>query len=338
MFAEQEPVLRLERVSKAFRTGFRRKTVHALRAVSLDVHSGEILAVLGHNGAGKTTLFKIVLGLLRPSGGDGSLLGRRFGDLEARREIGFQSEEPYFYPALTVRETLDLMAGLSRRPRAFLHRRTETVIEQCSLGMFLNTQVRKLSRGWLQRLALAVALLPEPKMLFLDEPLSGLDPEARLAVKELIRELRQGGTTFLISSHILPDIETLADRVALLRDGRLVACGSLDRSLGRDTRGFDVEIQGSGLVPLSTPCSRLWERPDENRTLWWFPEMDTEELQCLLRQVVTSGTAIISVAPHQENLESFFMRTMGKDAPEEMAEDSALAREAGKTAPQQRGI
>ena len=306
----QEPVLEFESVSKVYRTGLRRRSVAALTDVTLHAYSGEILGLLGPNGAGKTTLMKLALGLLRPSSGCGRLLGQPLGDVGARRAVGFLPEEPYLYQSLTVWETLEMMAELSRIPTGDVHARAEAVIAQCELSPVRSASVRKLSRGWLRRVGLAIALVSQPRLLLLDEPLSGLDPAARMGVKNLIRSLRSGGTAVVISSHILPDVERLADRVALLRRGRLLKCCSLASLLGEHSRGYDIEARLQGPLELTLPHTEIWRRPAEQRVRWWFPELDEQTLQALLAQLAARGAAVLQVAPHRDSLEEIFVRAM----------------------------
>ncbi|MBM3316993.1 MAG: ABC transporter ATP-binding protein [Candidatus Eisenbacteria bacterium] len=320
MAGAAEVVLGFERIEKVYRAGWRRG-VHALRGVTLTVGAGEAVALLGHNGAGKTTLMKLALGLLRPTRGGGRLLGRPLGDRVARRAVGFQPEQPYLYPFLSARETLELLGHLNGLRGAPLRRRVGEAAERLGLEPALDTQVRRLSRGWLQRLALAGALMPDPRLLLLDEPLSGLDPQARLGVKDLIRELRAEGRTLLFNSHVLPDVEQVADRVAVLRGGELVACGSLDDLLSRDGGGYELELGGPvpALVAAWPGAERLWSRPEAGRSFWRFPPLGRQEQQRLLGGILAGGGEIVSFAARREGLEAFFSRLMTAPRREEAA-------------------
>ena len=306
-----DPILELAGIRKTFLSGFRRRKVAVLRHVDLTVGQGEIFALLGRNGAGKTTLMKILLGLVKPTGGTGALLGRPLGDRQARAQIGFQPEQPYLYPALTVRETLDLMAGLYGLRGSVL---IEQVMAQCALAPYADVRVRKLSRGWLQRLTLASALLPQPQLLMLDEPLGGLDPEARMAVKQIIRDLKAAGATIMINSHILPDIEALADRVALLRAGRIVVSGHLADLLGQQACGAEIEIGTAR--PLIPPqgCTEVWSRPEEGRALWHLSPEAAEDLEKILSDLLRAGARIHAVRQCQPGLEEFFAQEMRAQA------------------------
>ncbi|MCK4303318.1 MAG: ABC transporter ATP-binding protein [Candidatus Eisenbacteria sp.] len=321
MRAECDQLLILDKISKTFTTGFRRRKVPVLRDVSLTLGRGEVFGLLGPNGAGKTTLMKIALGLVRPSSGRGLLLGGPLGDLQARERVGFQPEQPYLYPGLTAGETLDLMAGLSRLSRARTAARIDRVAEQCSLGKYLRTPVRKLSRGWLQRLTLACALLSDPELLLLDEPLGGLDPEARLAVKDLILSLRAEGKTVMVSSHILPDVEALADRVALLRDGVIIASGRISELLGSGSEGVEVEIECQRPIQLPEFCTLARERVASNRARWLVPGDDPARLQHVLASLLRQGASIHAITPQRRDLEAFFTQAMERARTE--AEGSA---------------
>jgi ABC-2 type transport system ATP-binding protein len=311
-------VLRYERVTKAYRSGLRRR-VPAVRDVSLAVGPGEIVALLGRNGAGKTTLMKLGLGLLRPTAGRGELLGRPLGDRESLRRVGYQPEQPYLYPFLTVGETLRFFGELSGLRGRCLAGRVAAVMEECGLGEMAPRPVRRLSRGWQQRVTLAAALLPDPQLLMLDEPLGGLDPEVRIGLKALMRRWRDAGRTILINSHILPDVETLADRVVLLQSGRVVAEGPLDALLGGEIEGFEIELRG---CPAALAGGELlWRRADPARSLWWLPGRTAPEMQGVLRGLIADGFGIVAVRPRRENLEAFFSRAMRAGTPEGVATD-----------------
>jgi ABC-2 type transport system ATP-binding protein len=317
----REAVLAFDRIEKSYRTGWRGR-VPALRGVSFQVQAGEIVALLGHNGAGKTTLFKLVLGLIRPTRGGGEVLGRPLGDLQARRAIGFQPEQPYLYPFLTVSETLRLFGHLSGVNGHALRARLAEIARRTGLEEALPTQVRRLSRGWLQRLAIAGALMPAPRLLLLDEPLSGLDPLARIALKQLMRALRDEGVTIVMNSHVLPDVEQLADRIVVLREGRLVASGRLDELLRREGGGVEIELRGpvSGALTRLPGARALWTRPETGSALWRVPALTPREQPRLLRALLDEGATVVSLTPRRESLEEFFTRTMRKpDAPDEPA-------------------
>jgi ABC-2 type transport system ATP-binding protein len=217
---EPMPVLELRGLIKDFRHNWTMRRFRALHGVDLAVRPGEILGLIGPNGAGKTTTFKCILGLLRPSGGAVLFGGQPLGVGE-RAGIGFLPEQPYFYDYLTVEETLLLYAHLYGLHGRAARRRVAETIERVQLGHKRRAAMRSLSKGTVQRVGIAQAILNEPRLLILDEPMSGLDPIGRHAMRELIRALHAAGTTVIFSSHILPDAEVLCDRVAILTAGRL---------------------------------------------------------------------------------------------------------------------
>jgi ABC-2 type transport system ATP-binding protein len=218
--AGAEPLLELRGLSKDYRHNWTMRRMRVLHDLDLTVRRGEILGLIGPNGAGKTTTFKCLLGLLRPSAGAVLFDGRPLG-VEERSAIGFLPEQPYFYDYLTVAETLSLYAHLYGQHGHAARARVAEVIEQVQLGHKRRAPLRTLSKGTMQRVGIAQAILNRPRLLILDEPMSGLDPTGRHAMRELIRGLHAGGTTVIFSSHILPDAEALCDRVAILTGGRL---------------------------------------------------------------------------------------------------------------------
>ncbi len=303
----EQDVVRFEGLAKTFRTGLRRRPVPVLRDVSLRVAPGEVFALLGPNGAGKTTLMKLLLGLVRPDSGRGSVLGYPLGDRRARARVGYQPEQPYLYPALTVDETLDFMAGLCELPAAQRRARRMEVIELCGLEGRRRQRVRKLSRGWLQRVTLAAALLADPQLLLLDEPLGGLDPEARAATKDLIRRLRAEGKTVWLNSHVLPDVESLADRVALLADGRILAHGSLDELLREDQGRVRIIYRGRRVAAPPGVLARTLRHGEE---AWEVPAQAKADVSAALGRLLGEGAPIVAVSPEREGLERFFERVI----------------------------
>jgi ABC-2 type transport system ATP-binding protein len=248
------------------------------------------------------------------------------GDREARRHVGFQPEQPYLYPFLTVRETLGFFGELSGFSGQRLRERIAAGIEACDLAGVASRPVRRLSRGWQQRVALATALLPDARLLFLDEPLGGLDPDARFTLKGLIQRLRDEGRTIVFSSHILPDVEQLADRVVLLQRGRVIAEGRLETLLSEEVEGFEIEVRGhlTGLAGAEA----LWVRSRPERSLWWLPAVDAVELQGVVRGLIDSGVQIVAIAPRRENLEAFFARVTRSGADERPGGSNGVRRRA----------
>ncbi len=229
------PILEIENLYKTFHIGFFRKRVDAVRGVSLAVNKGEIFGLLGPNGAGKTTLIKTMMGLISPTKGTVRLFGKESRRPSARKELGYLPENPYFHEYLTPKELLDFYGRLCGMKSSDIKNERDRLIEQVGLKDAVDLQLRKFSKGMLQRIGLAQALLSKPTFLVLDEPMSGLDPIGRKFVADLIAELNQGGTTIMFSSHILSDVERLCNRVIILNKGVKVAEGSLNDLLKGET-------------------------------------------------------------------------------------------------------
>ncbi len=238
---EPTPLLELRGLVKDFRHNWTMRRFRALHGVDLAVRPGEILGLIGPNGAGKTTTFKCILGLLRPSGGAVLFGGQPLGVRE-RAGIGFLPEQPYFYDYLSVEETLLLYAHLYGLHGGAARRRVTDTIERVQLGHKRRAAMRSLSKGTVQRVGIAQAILNQPRLLILDEPMSGLDPIGRHAMRELIRALHAAGTTVIFSSHILPDAEVLCDRVAILTAGRLREI--LDLRADGDAQVYQLSVGG----------------------------------------------------------------------------------------------
>jgi ABC-2 type transport system ATP-binding protein len=291
-------------VSKRFRTSWG-KNVVALCDVSFTVGRGEIFGLLGPNGAGKSTTLKILLGFMKPSGGQGSLLGQPLGSVHARARLGFLPENPYFYDYLTAREFLDACASLSGMPRQGRAKRIERTLDRVGLDPGSKLRLRKFSKGMLQRAGLAQAILHDPDLLILDEPMSGLDPIGRRQVRDLILELKNEGKTIIFSSHVLPDAEALCERVGILVRGTLRRVGKVSDLLVQDASGF--EIEAAELPP------GLWQRwsaegiarDGGDRILVAAPDRDA--LDQRLSRLLTAGAAILAVRPVQRSLEDVFL-------------------------------
>jgi ABC-2 type transport system ATP-binding protein len=234
------PVLRAEKLAKTYRLGFFRKRVEAIRDVSLEVAPGQIFGLLGPNGAGKTTTLKVLMGLVRASSGKAEVFGMPAGDVRARRRLGYLPETPYFYDYLTGREFLMLVGQLSDLSRKEAAKRADGLLERVGIAEAATRALRRYSKGMLQRIGLAQTLIHDPELVILDEPLTGLDPIGRKQLRELIAELRAEGKTVVFSSHVLSDVEQLADRVAIVVRGRTVSSGKLSELV--DPRILSTEI------------------------------------------------------------------------------------------------
>jgi ABC-2 type transport system ATP-binding protein len=210
------------RVSKQYKTGFSRKTVDAVSELSLGIESGEILGVVGPNGAGKSTLLKMLMGFIRPTSGDISVLGKSPTDQKAKQDIGYLPENPYYYDHLSAKELMDFSAKVSGMHRKKANSRIDHLLQVMSLDHARNRKLRGYSKGMTQRAGICFAIVHDPRLIILDEPMSGLDPIGRKDVVDLVLDLKRQGKTILFCSHILNDVERLCDRMAIMNNGRLL--------------------------------------------------------------------------------------------------------------------
>jgi ABC-2 type transport system ATP-binding protein len=309
--AENQGVILFENVWKEYRSDFLRKRKPALRGVSFAVGRGEVFGYLGPNGAGKTTSMKLLLGLTRPTSGRVLVRGLPASSHKARERIGFLPEQPYFYGHLTGRELLLLfgrMNGLSGRALA---RDVDRVLEQVGFNGADGELVRKYSKGMVQRVGIAQALLGDPDLLILDEPMSGLDPIGRREVRDLILLLREQGKTVFFSSHILQDAEALCDRVAILVAGELRRVGPVDETPGRQEAR--LELAASGFDPHileKLPTVHCVRR--EGRRFLVEVERD-EYVETVIRAIRQAGGTLESLVRRRETLEDRFLREVGSE-------------------------
>jgi ABC-2 type transport system ATP-binding protein len=300
-------VLRADGLSKTFRKPFTGKRVEAVRGVSFQVTRGEIFGFLGPNGAGKTTSIKMMTGLISPTGGVISILGRQVPAPDVMGRVGFLPESPYVYPYLTPREFVALCGRLCGLGGPSLARKVVQVVERVGIGHAIDRPARALSKGMLQRAALAAALVHDPELLILDEPMSGLDPVGRKEVRDLIVEERQRGHTVFFSSHILSDVEMLCDRVCILRQGEVVVAGSLRELLVEKKRRSEVTIAGAGeslrslLAPIATGMREV------GGALVLEVEGD-DAVRTVVERALSDGARLESVTPKRETLEDLFVR------------------------------
>ena len=283
----------------------------AVRNLSLTVRRGEIFGFLGPNGAGKSTSIKMLLGLVRPTGGKAFVLGAPPDDVAVRRKIGFLPEDFRFYEWLTATELLELHGRLSGVPADKLHDRVPAMIDLVGLTPHRDKRLQDFSKGMLQRIGLAQALIHEPALIFLDEPTSGLDPMGRRLVRDIIRAQRDRGATVFLNSHILSEIEITCDHVVFIREGEVVASRDLRDPQELETqvavrgRGLTAEIV-AGLAPWST-STRM-----EEGTLT-IAARSREALPELLRHLVISGAEVYQFTPQRASLEDLFLKIMGED-------------------------
>lgn len=306
------PALRVVDLTKSFRSGFARRRLRGIEGVSFTVARGEVFALLGHNGAGKTTTIGCLLDLVRPERGEVSLLGRDHRDRAARARVGYLPERPYFFDYLTGRELLEFYADLLDIPRRDRTARVDRVLRQVDMLADAGRRLNKYSKGMLQRLGLAQALLGDPDLLILDEPMSGLDPMGRREVRSLLQELKRQGKTIVLSSHIVPDVEQLADAVGILRDGRLV----LNQRLGAAadactyvvrTAATPQQAQSAGL-PGWAWTAGVNAVPDHGSATA-LTAGDATQLRQLLDACHRAGLPVTTVDARRSGLEELFLQT-----------------------------
>ena len=239
------PVIEIENLTKDFSIGFwKKRPLRGLDNLCLQVHKGEIFGFLGPNGAGKSTTIKILMNLLHPTSGKARILGEPVDRVSMHQEIGYLPENPYFYDYLTPTELLTYMGRLFGLCGSELSRRVEGLLDNVGLAEARNLQLRKFSKGMVQRVGIAQALINDPEMVFLDEPMSGLDPLGRMEVRRIITSLKAQGVTVFFSSHILPDVEALCDRIAILNKGKLQEMGALEDMLRVGIAGYEIILSG----------------------------------------------------------------------------------------------
>lgn len=305
-------MLKVENLTKDFTTGFFRKNkARVLKDVCLSVKDGEIFGFIGPNGAGKTTTFKTILGFITPTSGKIEVMGKPVGDVDVKNKIGYLPENPYFYDYLTGEELLRYMGELHGLNGDGLSNRIDELLEQVKMSHAKKVQLRKYSKGMLQRVGIAQALVNDPDFLILDEPLSGLDPIGQTEIKELILEQKRSGATILLSSHILSDVEVLCDRVGVIIGGRVVKTGEIGKLLAEIHTNYEVRLNGAdesivekfGDLKVDT----------ERRAGFLVLRFDDEVKGRVLKEISNSGADILSINPLRKSLEGLFVEEAKKD-------------------------
>ena len=300
-------VLEISDLHKTFLLGFFRKRVEAVSGLSLDVRRGEIFGLVGPNGAGKTTTMKMVLQLIFPTKGKITLFGAPANDARTRVRLGYLPENPYIYGYLKPMEFLDLCGRLCDMDRQSRKRRSEELIARLGLSHAVDRAIGKFSKGMMQRMGVCQALLHNPELLVLDEPFSGLDPIGRKEIRELILEQRALGKTVIITSHVLHDVEAMADRVAIIQRGKLMAYGTLAELLRPEVRRVELEISDASEALRARLQAEATDFRDVQGRLLVVVEGD-QRVPELLRELLSAGATVHSVTPHRETLEDLFVR------------------------------
>jgi len=303
------PAIEILGLTKDYPIGFWGKQVRrSLDALTLEVEEGEIFGFLGPNGAGKTTTLKLLTGLIFPTSGTARVRGRSIDDIGMHREIGYLPEQPYFYDYLTARELLDYYARFSNYTSRDRRERVSRLLERVGLTSAADVQLRKYSKGMLQRAGIAQAILDEPQVVLLDEPMSGLDPVGRYEVRDIILELKRQGRTVFFSTHILSDAEMLCDRVAVLAGGKLQGVGAPGEIVSLEVHAMDILFElppGYDVPPaLRKSVTRIGAR--------CRLEVPEAELYTTLDELRRFEARILSVSPVRPTLEDYFLRLVGE--------------------------
>jgi ABC-2 type transport system ATP-binding protein len=302
-----------DELTKDYKVGFwRPRPYRALDRLTLAVEPGEVFGFLGPNGAGKTTTLKLLMQLVFPTSGRAAILGQPVGDLEVRRRIGYLPENPYFYDNLTAEEVLKYFASLFGYSAADCRVRAGRLLDEVGLGAERRLQLRKYSKGMIQRVGIAQALVNDPEVIFLDEPMSGLDPLGRRDVRALILKLRDRGTTIFFSSHILSDAESLCSRVAIVAGGRLATIGRLQDMAGVEIHGWEVVMTGVAASLLATLGARGIRATSVAEGRYTFELPASARPEPFVAELSASGAALLSVSPLHTTLEEVFVQQVAK--------------------------
>ena len=308
-------ILTAEGLTKVFKVGFWGRRITVLEGLNLEVHRGEVFGFLGPNGAGKTTTIKILMGLIYPTAGRATLLGRPIGDNQAKSRLGFLPESPYFYDYLTAAEFLQFYGHLFGLRGALLEQRVTELLDLVGMSHARNLQLRKFSKGMLQRVGIAQALINDPELVVLDEPMSGLDPVGRKEIRDLILRLKESGKTIFFSSHILHDAELLCDRVAIILRGRMVACGRVRDLVGQSaTQSVEMVVDGlsaEAMEHLRPLAEKLFTRGNQALVVLKSQHQVVNALEIVR---ATKGE-LVSLTPQKSSLEELFIREVKGLAP-----------------------
>jgi ABC-2 type transport system ATP-binding protein len=302
--------IEIDGLTKDYALGFWRKRMRrSLDNLSLRVEDGEIFGFLGPNGAGKTTTLKLLMGLIFPTAGTARIRGKSIDDVDMHREIGFLPEQPYFYDYLTARELLDYYARFFGFASADRRERVARFLERVGLTAAADIQLRKFSKGMLQRAGIAQAILHDPKVVFLDEPMSGLDPIGRREVRDIILDLKNQGCTVFFSTHILSDAEMLCDRVAVLVDGKLQGVGAPGEIVSMDVSAMEIlfELKECRVLPQDLALAT------KKTGAHYRAEVPEAQLYATLEKLRGCDARILSVQPVRPSLEEYFLRMVNRE-------------------------
>ncbi len=302
--------IEIENLTKDYPFGFLHlKRKRSLEGLTMQVESGEVFGFLGPNGAGKSTTIKLLVGLIFPEAGTARILGKPITDIEMHRNIGYLPEQPYFYDYLTAAELLDYFARIHDLTGAERSERVARVLKKVGLETAGKIQLRKYFKGMLQRVGLAQAILHDPQVVILDEPMSGLDPVGRREVRDIILELKSEGRTVLFSTHILADAEMLCDRVGVIVGGKLRGVGAPEEIVGVKAQGMEILFEQTGREGIAAELLAKATRTGDRYRL----QVPEAELYATLERLRGAKTRILSVTQVKASLEEYFMDLVGAD-------------------------
>src|SRR5579863_7191695 len=304
-----EAAIQVENLTKDYPFGFLHlKKKRSLEGLTMQVEDGEVFGFLGPNGAGKSTTIKLLAGLIFPTAGTAQILGRPISDISMHQDIGYLPEQPYFYDYLTAAELLDYFAQIHNFKATERRERVDRMLKKVGLETARKIQLRKYSKGMLQRVGLAQAILHDPKVVILDEPMSGLDPVGRREVRDIILELKREGKTVLFSTHILPDAEMLCDRVGVIAGGKLRGVGAPGSIVGVKSAGMEIVFElldGAAVQKIRGKTTKSGAN--------YRMSVGDAELYAALEELKGAGAKIVSVTQIKPTLEEFFMELVGKE-------------------------
>ncbi|MCB9760422.1 MAG: ABC transporter ATP-binding protein [Alphaproteobacteria bacterium] len=304
------PVIRCRGLGKVYRSGFFRIPYTGLESLDLDVYRGEVFGFIGPNGAGKTTTIKILMGLQSATSGTASLLGVDHREPRSKERVGFLPERPYFYQHLTAREFLHFYGALFDIPKAVRVQRIGALLERVQLDRFADVPLGSYSKGMLQRAGVAQALINDPELVVMDEPMSGLDPMGRMLIRDIIFEERDAGRTVFFSSHILADVELICDRVAILVNGRLRGCGTMAELVGDRVRHVDIAFRLATEPPADLPGEALRREGEAV-----IQRVAPDQVDLALDRIRAAGGSVLSVQQAKEQLEDVLLDEVERAAP-----------------------